>query len=433
MKRLLPVLVLIGTTCLYSLTSCIPSTQGSSTQEALSATRLPAPPVKRLSEELYGLDVSEMEVVHTTLEPNQFLADVLSPHEVENQTIHQMGLKSQEVFDVRKMRAGNPVAILKDKEQQVNYFVYEKSKSEYVVFDLRDEVDIYLGQKPVVTRQQEVAGYISSSLYGAIQEQGADISLAAKLENTYAWSIDFFHLQKGDFFKVIYEESFVDGESLGVSRIIGAQFRHASKDFFAVEFTQDSVPDYFDEEGNSLRKAFLKAPLKYSRISSGFSYRRFHPILKRYRSHLGVDYAAPHGTPIYAVGDGVVTHAAYKGGNGNYVKIQHNTMFATQYLHLSKFASGIKSGTFVKQGDVIGYVGSTGLATGPHVCFRFWKNGKQINPLTVEAPPSEPIREEKMAAYQGIRDRILGELAAIPTPTMPKDEMLAAMGVVDKP
>lgn len=418
------ILVLALPFIVFGLSSCLQNSQGNSVN-SLSTTRLPAPPIKRISQEMYGIDVSDFKIHQASFKPNEFLSDILSSHNVDAGKIHQMATKSVSVFDVRKMRAGNPFTIVKDAQENVNYFIYEKSQADYVIYDLRDSVDIYEGRKPTITQQGEVSGVITSSLYEAIQEQGGHISLAAELENTYAWSIDFFHLQKGDFFKVIYEEEFVDGESLGISKILGAQFRHATKDFFAVEFVQDSVSDYFDEEGNSLRKAFLKAPLKYSRISSRFSYRRFHPVLKRYKAHLGVDYAAPRGTPIYAVGDGVITHATRKRNNGNYVKIQHNTMFATQYLHMSGFAKGIKSGTFVKQGDVIGYVGSTGLATGPHVCFRFWKNGKQINPLTVDAPPSEPVTEENIGRYNARKTEILARLSQISVPEAMEEKMIA--------
>jgi murein DD-endopeptidase MepM/ murein hydrolase activator NlpD len=245
-------------------------------------------------------------------------------------------------------------------------------------------------------------------------DNGIDISLAARLENIYAWTIDFFYLQKGDYFKVVYEEEFVEGESIGISRIKGATFSHGGKDFHALYFDQEGKPDYFDEAGNSLRKAFLKAPLQYSRISSRFSNSRFHPVLKRYKAHLGVDYAAPHGTPIMAVGDGIVQEATRRGGNGNFVKIKHNSMFATQYLHMSGFAKGIRPGVAVRQGEVIGYVGSTGLATGPHVCFRFWKNGQQVNPLAIEMPPSEPILDTLREQFQLAWDSMAGRLSGIP-------------------
>lgn len=380
---------------------------------------IPAPPIKRITAELYGLDVTERKLVQNTFKRNQFLADVLIPHDVEPTKIHSMGIKSKEVFDVRKMRAGQPFTLVKNEEDKVEYFVYEKNRADYVVFDLRDSVHIYEGTKPVEKKIKTCAGYIASSLYETILEQNVHPTLAYELENVYGWTVDFFHLQKGDYFKVIYEEKFVDGESLGVGEILGAHFQHLEKDLFAVAFEQDGHLDYFDEEGNSLRKEFLRAPLKYTRISSRFSYRRYHPVLKRYKAHLGTDYAAPYGTPIYSVGDGVISKKGYTRGNGNYVKVKHNSTYSTQYLHMRSFAKGMKKGVFVKQGQVIGYVGSTGLATGPHVCFRFWKNGRQVNPKLIDAPPAEPIKDENVDAYQIALVKMLERLKKIEEPQAP--------------
>jgi murein DD-endopeptidase MepM/ murein hydrolase activator NlpD len=233
-------------------------------------------------------------------------------------------------------------------------------------------------------------------------ENGGNAELANALGDLYAWQIDFFRIQKNDKFKVIYEELFVEDESVGIHKIISAEFEHFGEKFLAFNFHQGQ-DDYFDEKGESLRKAFLKAPLKYSRISSRYSLRRYHPVQKRYKAHLGTDYAAPRGTPVYAVGDGIVTEARYKKYNGNYVKIRHNSVYTTQYLHMQKIKSGIRPGKKVKQGDVIGYVGSTGLATGPHCCFRFWKNGQQVDPFRQKIPPSQPVAEENMKAFKRAR------------------------------
>jgi murein DD-endopeptidase MepM/ murein hydrolase activator NlpD len=225
--------------------------------------------------------------------------------------------------------------------------------------------------------------------------------LAIELSEIFAWSIDFFGIQRGDQYKVIYQESFVDSQSIGITKVMGAWFYHNDTDFWAIPFTQGGERSFFDEKGNSLRKAFLKAPLRYSRISSGFSHSRMHPILKIRRPHHGVDYAAPAGTPVQTVGDGVITAVGYqRNGGGNYVKIKHNSVYSTTYMHLSRFGKGIRQGVYVKQGDVIGYVGSTGLASGPHLDFRFYRNGSAVNPLRVEAPPVEPVEEENLAAYQ---------------------------------
>jgi murein DD-endopeptidase MepM/ murein hydrolase activator NlpD len=233
------------------------------------------------------------------------------------------------------------------------------------------------------------------------------------LVDVYAWQIDFFRIQKGDWFKVIYEEKLVDGQPVGVGKILAVQFKHEGRQFQAYYFDQGSGTDYFDEEGNSLRKAFLKAPLNFTRISSRYTPRRFHPVQKRWKAHLGTDYAAPTGTPIQTVGDGVVVEAGYNSGNGNYVKVKHNGTYTTQYLHMSRIAKGMRKGAHVKQGQTIGFVGSTGLATGPHLCFRFWKNGKQVDALKVEIPPSEPIESEHLDTFNQVKERYAQRLATI--------------------
>ncbi len=243
--------------------------------------------------------------------------------------------------------------------------------------------------------------------------QDANISpvLAIELSNVYAWAIDFYRIQKNDWFKVVYEEKSVEGKSIGIGRIISAQFNHGGKDFYAHLFNQDGIPDYFDEKANSLRKAFLKSPLKFGRLTSGFTMKRFHPVQKINKAHLGTDYAAPSGTPILSTGNGTVIESAYGVFNGNYVKIKHNSTYTTQYLHMSK--RGVKKGESVKQGDVIGYVGSTGLATGPHVCYRFWKNGKQTNHLAEEFPTSDPIKPNYKDSFNLVMKENLKKLDAV--------------------
>jgi murein DD-endopeptidase MepM/ murein hydrolase activator NlpD len=265
----------------------------------------------------------------------------------------------------------------------------------------------------VDTLIQVATGVIDLSLYHSILDAGGSPLLVNELADVYAWEIDFFGLQKGDAFKVIYEQFEVNGQEAGLGRIRGAWFRHMGHEFYAVQYDQGEGLEYFDEEGKSLRKTFLKAPLNFSRISSRFSYSRYHPILKIRRPHTGVDYAAPRGTPVVAVGDGVVTMARYKGGGGNSVKIRHNGNYTTGYLHLSGYAKGIKEGVFVKQGQVIGYVGSTGLSTGPHLDFRFWKNGQPVDPLKIDPPSANPIREDKWEDYSIVKDRVIFQLDSI--------------------
>jgi murein DD-endopeptidase MepM/ murein hydrolase activator NlpD len=234
--------------------------------------------------------------------------------------------------------------------------------------------------------------------------------LIHSLSEVFAWQVDFYRIQKGDRFKVLYEQLLVDDEEAGIGKIIGAYFNHNEEDYYAVYFDQGSGISYFDENGQSLQKQFLKSPLRYKRISSRYTRRRYHPVLKRYKAHLGTDYAAPTGTPIRSVGDGVVEEARYSQYNGRYVKIRHNSVYTTQYLHMSRFGKGIKAGVKVTQGQVIGYVGSTGLANGPHLCFRFWKNGQQVDALNVKLPPSEPVNEDKRDEYNVVMKSVLEKL-----------------------
>jgi murein DD-endopeptidase MepM/ murein hydrolase activator NlpD len=243
-----------------------------------------------------------------------------------------------------------------------------------------------------------------------MQENDLNPVLALELADIYAWSIDFYQIQKGDQFKVYFSEKYVEDEYVGIDSIYAAIFTHRNVEFSAILFEQDGLTSYFDELGNSLQKAFLQTPVKFSRISSRYTKKRFHPVLKRNKAHLGTDYAAPTGTPIYTTGDGVITHASYTSGNGNYVKIRHNTVYTTQYLHMSKFAAGTKAGKAVKQGTVIGYVGSTGLATGPHVCYRFWKNGNQVDPYKEKIPPSFPVKEENKPVFEKKKNEVLQHL-----------------------
>ena len=300
-----------------------------------------------------------------------------------------------------------------DSFQRVEAFIYEIDAANYVVYHLADSIHIYRERKEVEIRIRTASGIIHSSLWNTMVHNGIDQGVTMELSEIYAWAIDFYRIQKGDWFKVIYEEKYVEGEKVGIGKVVGAKFNHFSEDYYAIFFEQGEASDYFDENTKSLRKAFLKAPLKYSRISSKFSRRRFHPVQKRYKAHLGTDYAAPKGTPIMSTGNGTIVKAGYSRGNGNYVKVKHNSVYATQYLHMTKIKSGIRNGVRVKQGDVIGYVGSTGLATGPHVCYRFWKNGQQVDALKLKLPASLPIDKKYLEAYKKVRDNIKKQLEEI--------------------
>lgn len=367
----------------------------------------------------YGIETDSFLVVKDVVQRNQNLSSILLPYHVPYAIIDQLARASKDIFDVRKINTGKPYTIFcrKDSTGAAVCFVYEASATDYVVFDLRDSIHIYKGQKPIEKRTRYVRGAVNSSLYVDLQKLDANPVLAIELSEIYAWTIDFYRIQKGDEFEVLYIENYVDGRSVGIDRIQASTFNHFGKARKAYFFESENEKGYFDENGNNLKKAFLKAPVKFSRISSGFSRRRFHPVQKRYKPHLGTDYAAPTGTPIRAVGDGVITEAKYKRNNGNYVKMRHNSVYSTQYLHMSKIKTGIRPGVRVSQGDVIGFVGSTGLATGPHVCFRFWKNGKQTDHRKEELPASDPISAGSRADFViqvAEADSLLGTFHDIP-------------------
>ncbi|MDH5603045.1 MAG: peptidoglycan DD-metalloendopeptidase family protein, partial [Cyclobacteriaceae bacterium] len=274
--------------------------------------------------------------------------------------------------------------------------------------------------------ERSLSGIIEQSLSVTMDEMGITQELTNKFVDVFAWKIDFFALQKGDKFKIVYREKLIDGEPVGIDGISTIQFEHWGNEYYAFEFDQGEGTDYFDEEGKSIRKALLRYPLEFSRISSRYSLSRFHPVQKRYKAHLGTDFAAATGTPIRAVGDGIIVEAGFKQYNGNYVKLKHNATYTTQYLHMSKIASGIRSGVKVRQGQTIGYVGATGLATGSHLCYRFWKNGVQVDALKVEIPPSYPVAEENMAAFELKKNELKSKLDEIPA-LLPSDETIVSI------
>ncbi len=376
----------------------------------------PVVEVPEVTPKLYGIDVKAKVIIEDVVKPNENLSSILSNYEVPLQEIDLLAKRAEGVFDVRKINVHKSYKLICNADSVAQFMIYEPNKIEYVVFDLNDSNEVYLGQKEVVTIEKSLTGTIESSLYNAMIEAGASPQLVDNVADVFGWQLDFGRLQIGDKYKIIYEEKEVEGESAGLGPILGAEFIHESNPFYAVRFDQGNGPDYFDEKGHSLRKAFLKYPVKFTRISSRYSGRRFHPVLKRYKSHKGTDYAAPTGTPIRAAGDGIITEARYKGGNGNYVKIRHNSTYSTQYLHMSRIANGMKQGAKVSQGETIGYVGSTGLANGPHLCYRFWKNGVQVDALKIELPPSEPITENHRVVYDSVMISMLEQLQNVSYP-----------------
>ena len=367
----------------------------------------------------YGIIVDGYTIANDTVRSGETLGGILGRRGISAVKVDRLDKASAEVFPLRQIRAGNAYTTFMRTEQDssgsreiLDYMVYHRNAIDYVVFGfVGDTVSVTLGQRPVDIVRQRRAATITSSLWGAIMEQELPYALAAEFEDIYQWTVDFFGIQEGDSFAVLYDEKFVDSTSVGIGRIWGAEFKHGGKTYYAIPFAQDEGKlRYWESTGESLRKQLLKAPLKYTRISSKFSNARLHPVYKVYRPHHGVDYAAPMGTPVHSVADGVVTFCGWGGGGGNTIKIKHPGNLMTGYLHLQKFAKGIKVGTHVSQGELIGYVGSTGTSTGPHLDYRIWKNGTAIDPLKIPQEPAEPIRAENKAEFEAIRDRVIAEL-----------------------
>jgi murein DD-endopeptidase MepM/ murein hydrolase activator NlpD len=376
-----------------------------------------APPVPK---KYFEIIVDSLTVYEGRIKRNQNLADILTPFNVSYQLIHDLAIQSKKVFDVRKLVSGKEYSILftSDSLKTGTHFIYRPNPIEYFVYDFTDSIKIYKAQKPIEIIEKSLSGVIESSFYETMIESGATPELVDKVVDVFAWQVDFFGIQKGDNYKIIYEEKLVDGQAVGVHGIRGSYFEHLGENFYAVAFDQGNGIDYFEESGKSLRRSLLRQPLNFTRISSRYSGRRFHPVQKRYKAHLGTDYAAPTGTPIRTVGDGIVLDARYHKYNGNFVKIKHNDNISTQYLHMSKIASGIRKGVKVKQGQNIGFVGSTGLAKGSHLCYRFWKNGVQVDALKVDLPAANPVTEEYKSEFDSVAQIVIGQLDDIGLPSV---------------
>jgi murein DD-endopeptidase MepM/ murein hydrolase activator NlpD len=361
---------------------------------------------------MYGIAADSFELISGHIKPNGFLSEILLKHGVSMQEIDKAVKNSRDIFDVRKIKAGSHYILFCDRDSiaRAKYLVYEHDPTTCYIFSFNDSLNITPFRKTIESEIRYASGTIETSLWDAMITGDLHPSLALDLSDIFAWTVDFFGLQKGDSFKVIYEELYIDKKLLGTGKIYGAQFIRSGSVITAIPFIQDDKESFFDTDGNSLRKAFLKAPLHFSRISSRFSSSRLHPILRIRRPHFGVDYAAPAGTPVLSIGDGKVISAKTDGGAGKMVRIQHNSVYATAYLHLSRFGKGIAPGVYVKQGDVIGYVGSTGLSTGPHLDFRFYRNGSPVDPLKVESPPVEPVSEENTDRFEKIKTVVLSLL-----------------------
>ena len=351
----------------------------------------------------FGYIYNNFRVIEDTIRKNESFGEILYRNHVDFPEIHKIVEASKDSFDVRRLRTGKPYTILasKDTTEKAQIFIYQPNKVDYVVIDFTDSIKAQPFKKPVKTVIKKAEGSITSSLSEAMDEAGLDYDLVNEMSDIYAWAIDFFHLQKEDKFKVVYEERFIDDTvSVGIGDIKAAYFEHKNMPFYAFKYVTDStknISDYYDEKANTLRRQFLKAPLQFSRISSRYNLKRYIRYYGRIKPHKGTDFAAAVGTPIMATANGTVIASARRGGNGNYVKIKHNSTYTTQYLHMQR--RKVKKGDYVKQGDVIGTVGMTGNTSGPHVCYRFWKNGRQVDPFKQKLPSAKPIKEELKSAY----------------------------------
>ena len=367
-----------------------------------------------------GFDVSGYESRDKVVRSGEFFSTILIKAGMSASDAYSLSEACDSVFDVRTLRKGNPYQVYYASgtdslpASSPAYLVYWQDRINGYVFGCTAPFGAWKVSKPVTTAHRYADVTISSSLWNDMLDAGVSPLLILTLSDIYAWTVDFFGLQKGDRFRVYYDEKVCDGQTVSVDTVRYAVFTHMGEDFPAVMFNQgDGGNIYWNEKGESMRKAFLKAPLHYSRISSGFSYARRHPITRRVQPHTGVDYAAPKGTPVVSIGDGTVTSCRYEGAGGNVVRIRHNSVYSTAYLHLSKYGPGIKAGKRVRQGEVIGYVGSTGRSTGPHLDFRVWKNGSPVNPLKMESPPAEPLSERSRQAFDSVCMAYRSRLAAL--------------------
>ncbi|HEX8562305.1 MAG TPA: peptidoglycan DD-metalloendopeptidase family protein [Flavobacterium sp.] len=365
----------------------------------------------------FGFTLNNFDVVHDTIASGDTFGSILEKQNLGELRVHEIDEKIRDTFDVRRIRIGKPYTILRTKDslKQIQAFIYQPDKLSYYVVDFRDSVHAYRTVRPVTIRRRTIAGELDGSLTEALEKQKVSPALATQVSKVYQWSIDFFKLRKGDKFALTFTERYVnDSVYDGVENLEAAFFEYKGKIIYAFPFAQDTTSgkvEYYDEEGKVLKNFFLKAPLKFSRISSRFSGNRFHPVQQIWKAHKGTDYAAPHGTPIMTTASGVVEQTGFTAGNGNFVKVRHNGTYSTQYLHMSKIL--VRRGQRVTQGDVIGKVGSTGLATGPHVCYRFWKNGVQVDALRLKLPNSTPMDKKHKSRFISYMTPLKKELDSV--------------------
>ena len=390
-------------TVTWSLYSCKPDTKPQTTdvEESEPTDTVITPDEPELT--YCGIVLRESSKIDTfRVRRNSVFSNLFDNYLTDDSLLYASIGKADSIFPIHKIIAGNELNMIYTQEpqgKQASHLVYHASPTKKLVLSFKDSAHANWHEVEVDTVRRSIYAHIDRTLYHSILDANVSYELGIELSEVYAWQVNFFRIDRNDFFKVIFDEYHANGECIDIGPVRAALFYHQGDSFYAFNFDKGDDHGYYDENGKSLRKAFLKAPLKYSRISSRYTKRRFHPVQKRWKAHLGTDYAAPTGTPIRTVGDGEIIAASYSRGNGKYVKVKHNSTYTTQYLHMRRIAKGIRNGKRVRQGDVIGYVGSTGLATGPHLCFRFWKNGVQVDPFKVKVPPTTPIADVHMAEF----------------------------------
>ena len=367
--------------------------------------------------EQFGFDFNDYNVLHDTIKKGDTFGNIIENQNLDDKQVYDIIEKVKDSFDVRTIRIGKSYTFLrsKDRYKKLQYVIYQPDRASYYVIDFRDSVSVSKITRPIRIKKRTIAGELNGSFSEELQRQKVDPALANKLIKVYAWSIDFFKLKKGDQFGVIFTERYIDDTIYdGVDSLSAAFFEYKGKMVYAFPFAQNENSgkiDYYDENGKALKNFFLKSPLKYANITSRFSRRRFHPVQMIWKAHKGTDYAAPTGTPIMTTASGIVEQTGYTAGNGNFVKVKHDRTYSTQYLHMSRIL--VRRGQRVTQGSVIGKVGSTGLATGPHVCYRFWKNGVQVDALRLKLPNSQPMESKNLPRFKQQIEPLKWELDSV--------------------
>jgi murein DD-endopeptidase MepM/ murein hydrolase activator NlpD len=377
----------------------------------------------------WGFSMNEYQLIESKIQSGDILGSILMEQGLTYPQVAKLVASTEGKFNIKSMRAGKTLYFLKKQQENTPaYLIYEPSPYEYAVFNLKDGAfGAEIVKRDVKTQIVAASGVLETSFWQALTDNGLNDELADGMIDVLASSVDFYHQKVGDRFKVVYEQHYVEGQAVGTGKIIAAVYEREGKEYYAFNFENlKEKCDYFDFDGRPARKAFLKAPVKFSRISSRYNLNRLHPVLGYHKAHYGTDYAAPYGTPIMAVAAGTVVEAGRRGGNGNFFKLRHNGAIETQYLHMQGFARGIRPGVRVAQGQTIGYVGSTGLATGPHVCFRFWKNGRQVDHLRLNLPQPNPIIGKDLEDFKIVRDSLHKVLHSVPYRT--KQQLDAAKG-----